>query len=102
MVKAELGFDQSTYTALDTIRLKKEVSNTSQSLHTEIGVLIPNTNDVDPSLKVVVTIRKLTVVKSMPAIVGGSIGGFVFLAIIIVILIKVSTHTHNSSVDILT
>nr|XP_015222947.1 PREDICTED: integrin alpha-E isoform X1 [Lepisosteus oculatus] len=38
--------------------------------------------------EVLVTIEKLTVVKSMAVIVGSSIGGFVFLAFLILILIK--------------
>lgn len=48
-VKAELGFDESAYTALDTRQLKKEASNTSQFLHTQLGLLCPNTNDLESS-----------------------------------------------------
>ncbi|XP_031428713.1 integrin alpha-E [Clupea harengus] len=72
VVKGELGFDQNTYVALDGSQLKKEVT---------------------------VTIRKLTVVKSMPAIIGGSVGGFVFLAIIIIILIKCGFFRRRHQVD---
>lgn len=70
--KATLGFDEDRFEALE-LRSMESVE---------------------------VMIIKLAVEKSLPVIIGGSIGGFLFLAIIIVILVKCGFFKRRHQKDI--